>query len=101
MQEKHPSVFKLVESLRLRFEHFERYFCTNSLSLFFFTNSLFFNDEEPQRTVCVDDYIANALTKHATYLDNFAAEQAAKSQQSPSTRSATTMRAASRKNDDE
>jgi hypothetical protein len=42
----------------------------------------------PERTVCVDEYIANALTKHATYLANSAAKQAAKSQ-APPKRSAT------------
>jgi hypothetical protein len=46
------------------------------------------DDEDPERTVCVDEYIANALTKHATYLANSAAKQAAKSQ-APPKRSAT------------
>jgi hypothetical protein len=46
------------------------------------------DDEDPERTVCVDEYIANALTKHASYQANQAAKQAAKSQ-APPKRSAT------------
>ncbi len=41
------------------------------------------DDEDPERTVCVDEYIANALMKHASYQVNQAAKQAAKSQAPP------------------
>ncbi len=46
------------------------------------------DDEDPERTVCVDEYIANALMKHASYQANQAAKQAAKSL-APPKRSAT------------
>ena len=41
------------------------------------------DDEDPERTVCVDEYIADALSKQATYLAASAAKLAAKSQAPP------------------
>jgi hypothetical protein len=60
----------------------------NSCKGYIVAQYIYGDDEEPERTVCVDEYIANALTKHATHLANSAAKQAAKSQDPP-TRSAT------------
>jgi hypothetical protein len=52
----------------------------NSCKGYIVAQYIYGDDEEPERTVCVDEYIANALKKHATYLANAAAKQAAKSQ---------------------
>ena len=46
------------------------------------------DDEEPQRTVCVDEYMTNALERNASYEANCAAKQALQSQGTPA-RSAT------------
>ena len=46
------------------------------------------DDQEPQRTVCVDEYMTNALERNALYESNCAAKQALKSQ-GPPARSAT------------
>ncbi len=50
------------------------------------------DDEDPQRTVCVDEYMANALERHVSYEANCAAKQALKSQGPPA--SSATRRAA-------
>ncbi len=60
----------------------------NSCKGYIVAQYIYGDDEEPERTVSVDEYIANTLIKHATYLANSAAKQAAKSQDPP-TRSAT------------
>ena len=41
------------------------------------------DDQEPQRTVCVDEYMTNALERNALYEANCAAKQALKSQAPP------------------
>jgi len=46
------------------------------------------DDEDPQRTVCVDEYMTNALEQNASYEATCAAKEALKSQ-SPPARSAT------------
>ena len=46
------------------------------------------DEEDPERTVCVDEYMSNALKRNASYEANCAAKQALKSQ-APPTRSAT------------
>jgi hypothetical protein len=46
------------------------------------------DEEEPERTVCVDEYMANAIQRNASYEANCAAKQALKSQ-APPTSSAT------------
>ena len=46
------------------------------------------DDEEPERTVCVDEYMANAIERNASYEANCAAKRALKSQ-APRTSSAT------------
>ena len=46
------------------------------------------DEEDPERTVCVDEYMTNALARNATYEANCAAKQALKSQ-GPPTSSAT------------
>jgi hypothetical protein len=46
------------------------------------------DEEDPERTICVDEYMSNALKRNASYEANCAAKQALKSQ-APPTRSAT------------
>ncbi len=46
------------------------------------------DDEDPQRTVCVDEYMTNAIERNDLYEANCAAKQALKSQ-GPPARSAT------------
>jgi hypothetical protein len=41
------------------------------------------DDEDPQRTVCVDEYMTNALERNALYEANCAVKQALKSQGPP------------------